>query len=88
MTNIQTTLNSLAFERDVKGIQSLRDNLVTEKMKLDKFFSMFLNKFERKMDPDKTHTPIWDLYKKKSKEYNDLQHSITIADYYLNKFYV
>ena len=88
MNNAQSTLNSLAFDRNVKGIQELRNALVLEKMKLDKFFSMFLSKFERKMDPDRTHTPIWDLYKKKSKEYSELQRTITIADYYLNKFYV
>lgn len=88
MNNAQSTLNKLAFERNIKGIQILRDELVIEKMKLDKFFSMFLNKFERKMDPDKTRTPIWDLYKKKSKEYSELQRTITIANYYLNKFYV
>jgi len=44
-------------------------DLQVQKMKLDKFFSMFLEKFERQMDPDKTDTPVWKLYKNKLKEY-------------------
>jgi hypothetical protein len=42
-----------------------RHTLIVQKMKLDKFFSLFLEKYERKMDPDKTDTPIWKLYKTK-----------------------
>jgi len=54
-------------------------------MRLDKFFSMYLDKFERKMDPEKTNTPIWDLYKKKLREYGDLQQVIKAAEYYMKK---
>jgi hypothetical protein len=46
---------------------------------------MYLDKFERKMDPDQTETPIWNLYKTKAKEYADLNQSITAAEYYLRK---
>ena len=59
--------------------------LVVEKMKLDKFFSMFLEKFERKMDPDKTDTPIWKLYKTKLKEYDKINHGIRTAEYWITK---
>ena len=54
-------------------------------MKLDKFFSMFLEKFERQMDPDKTDTPVWKLYKNKLKEYEKVQHDIRSAEYWINK---
>ena len=56
-----------------------------QKMKLDKFFSMFLEKFERKMDPDKTDTPVWKLYKQKLKEYDDVQRNIKSAQYWISK---
>ena len=46
---------------------------------------MFLEKFERKMDPDKTDTPVWKLYKTKLKEYEKIQHDIRSADYWINK---
>jgi hypothetical protein len=62
-----------------------RQNLIVEKMKLDKFFSMFLEKFERKMDPDNTNTPIWNLYKSKLKEYDKLNHGIRTAEYWITK---
>ena len=62
-----------------------RQHLICEKMKLDKFFSMFLEKFERKMDPDNTDTPIWKLYKTKLKEYGALNQEIKNTQYWINK---
>lgn len=62
-----------------------RSRLQIEKMKMDKFFSMFLEKFERKMDPDKPNTPVWKLYKDKLKEYEKLSHGIKTADYWIAK---
>jgi hypothetical protein len=83
-----TKIVSCASDRDPVGIQNIYVGLLTDRMKLDKFFSMYLDKFERKMDPDKTNTPIWALYKKKLKEYGDLQQAIKVAEYYLKKSYV
>jgi hypothetical protein len=61
------------------------NSLLLEKMKLDKFFSMFLEKFERKMDPDNTNTPIWKLYKTKLKEYEKVDREIKSTMYWINK---
>jgi hypothetical protein len=76
---------SLATDRNYVGIKTVYGQLIVERMRLDKFFSMFLDKFERKMDPENTNTPIWNLYKTKLKEYDDVQRTIKIADYYLTK---
>ncbi len=54
-------------------------------MKLDKFFSLYLEKFERKMDPDKTDTPIWKLYRTKLKEYGALNQEIKNTEYWIAK---
>jgi hypothetical protein len=62
-----------------------RNELMLQKMKLDKFFSMFLEKFERKMDPDKTDTPVWKLYKDKLKEYDKLNQEIRNTEYWIKK---
>ena len=62
-----------------------RDRLVVEKMKLDKFFTLFLDKCEKRLDPDKTNTPEWALYKKKLKEYDKVSHGIKEANYWINK---
>jgi hypothetical protein len=60
-------------------------SLQVEKMKLDKFFSMFLEKFERKMDSDKTDTPVWKLYKTKLKEYEKVNQEIKNTKYWITK---
>jgi hypothetical protein len=59
--------------------------LQIEKMKLDKFFSMFLEKFERKMDSDATDTPVWKLYKTKLKEYEKVSQELKNTQYWINK---
>lgn len=63
-----------------------KTNLVLDKMKLDRFFSLFLDKYGMKMDSDKTNTPVWDLYKKKLKEYTELDVKIKTLDYRISKF--
>jgi hypothetical protein len=60
-------------------------DLQVQKMKLDKFFSMFLEKFERQMDPDRTDTPVWKLYKNKLKEYEKVDHELRATQYWINK---
>lgn len=59
--------------------------LQVEKMKLDKFFSMFLEKFERKMDSDKTDTPVWKLYKTKLREYDKISQELKNTKYWIAK---
>jgi hypothetical protein len=66
-------------------LETKYNNLQVEIMKMDKFFTMFLEKFERKMDPDKTDTPIWKLYKTKSKEYHDLVRELRVTQYYIKQ---
>ena len=61
------------------------NNLLSERMKMDKFFTMFLDKYERKMDPERTDTPIWKLYKQKHKEYGQLCQDIRTTNYYIQR---
>lgn len=61
------------------------NELQVQKMKLDKFFSMYLEKFERKMDPDNTNTPVWKLYKDKLKEYDKIDYEIKATQYWIQK---
>lgn len=78
-------LSAMAGERNYQGIADAKAQLLVERMKLDKFFSMFLDKFERKMDPENTNTPIWKLYKQKMKEYGELERTIKSSTYYLTR---
>ena len=69
--------------RDNKqSLRNLRNGLVVDKMKLDKFFSIFLDSVE--MDLDDTTTPEWITYKQMIKEYHRVERLITTTDYYLN----
>lgn len=76
---------SFATDCNFVELQKTYSKLLSERMKLDKFFSLYLDKFERKMDQENTNTPIWNLYKKKLKEYSDLGQTIKAAEYYLKK---
>jgi len=62
-----------------------REGLYIQKMKLDKFFSLYLEKFGSKMDPDKPNTKIWALYKTKLKEYDNLSREIKAIEYWISK---
>lgn len=62
-----------------------QSNLQIEKMKLDRFFSMYLDKFGSKMDHEKPDTKVWQLYKSKLKEYEDVSRKITHLEYWINK---
>jgi hypothetical protein len=84
MNTIQE-LSNLAGEQNYQAIADSRQTMLVERMKLDKFFSLFLNKFERKMDPENTDTPIWKLYRTKLNEYEQLQRSIKSSTYYLTR---
>ena len=46
---------------------------------------MFLEKFERQMDPEKIDTPVWKLYKAKLKEYAKVNQDLKNEQYWINK---
>ena len=62
-----------------------RNELMMQKMKMDKFFTMYLDKFDKQMDPEKPSTPVWQLYKKKATEYNKLCQEIRNTEYWIKK---
>ena len=71
---------------DKESLKTMYSNLLKERMRQDKFFSMFLEKFERKMDHDKADTPIWKFYKKKREHYANIASLIKSAEYQMRKF--
>jgi hypothetical protein len=82
---MESKIVALATDRDYNGIADIQNELTIQRMKLDKFFTLFLDKFEKKMNPDITNTPVWNLYKTKLKEYESIQRSITLTTYYLKR---
>lgn len=79
---------SFATNQDYKAIKDLRYQMLVERMQMDKFFSKYLDKLGGKMDPQTPNTPIWTLYKKKLREYGELQQAISAAEYYIKKSHV
>lgn len=61
-----------------------QSTLMADKMKLDKFFSLFLDKVGSKMDADTPNTPVWKLYKEKLNEYDKVTRRIKVLEYYIN----
>ncbi|CAB5221639.1 hypothetical protein UFOVP240_227 [uncultured Caudovirales phage] len=70
-----TTTSKIAEYQELLGV----------KMRLDKFFSMFLDQYGDQMDSDNTDTPVWKLYKAKLKEYDTVSRSIKEAEYWMKK---
>jgi hypothetical protein len=62
-----------------------RTSLYGQKMKLDRFFTLYLDKFGSKMDADNPDTKIWKLYKSKLKEYEQLTQKIKHIEYWIAK---
>jgi hypothetical protein len=62
-----------------------QSNLRMEKMRLDRFFSLYLDKFGSKMDHEKPNTKIWQLYKSKLKEYEEINRKIRHLEYWITK---
>jgi hypothetical protein len=63
-----------------------RNELIIEKMKIDKFFSVFLDKHD--LTEENTCTPEWHTYKAMLKNYENIQSLLNTTDYYIKKHYV
>lgn len=82
MDNIQYVSS---MSHDKPKLQELLNEVILQKMKMDKFFSMFLDKFENDMDPNVLSTPIWNLYNNKMAQYRELRQLEVSTKYYLER---
>ncbi len=69
----------------LRELEDLRDKKIVEKMKLDKFFSMFLSAYELDADDDVDESPLWKLYKQKLKEYQNVENTINRTKFYIDQ---
>jgi hypothetical protein len=83
---IETQMLELSMNRDVAGLTKLVADLNQQIRKMDAWFDMFLDKFDRKMDTSETNTPIWQMYNKKFTEYEELKQSIKRVSYFREKY--
>lgn len=61
----------------------MKHDLVIEKMKLDRFFSVFLEQYE--MDEENLDTPEWHTYREMTKEYDRIDRLLKTADFYIKQ---
>lgn len=70
--------------RNPDAIQHYHTQLIIEKMKLDKFFSIFLDRYE--LDDNNTDTLEWKTYRMMTKEYERVEDLIKTTKYYLGEY--
>lgn len=76
-------LNS--YDQDA-SLMDIHSAFVLERMRMDKYFSDYLQEHEKSMATDEDYSnESWQTYKKKLAEYNDNERNITHSKYYLDK---
>jgi hypothetical protein len=71
---------------DSVSVSQLHTFFVIEKMRLDKYFSEFLDENETEMNQSENFdSPSWETYRKKMKEYDDIERLVTHSKYYAAK---
>lgn len=68
---------------DRSNLFNIKSQLQIEKMKLDRFFSIFLE--ENEMDEDLLDTPVWFTYREMLKEYDRVDQLLKTADFYIKQ---
>lgn len=67
-------------------ITDLYHTFIVEKMKLDKYFSQFLDENEEEMNQSENFdSASWQTYREKLKEYDAIERLVTHSKYYLTK---
>jgi hypothetical protein len=69
------------YRADPTKLQSILDKLIVDKMKIDKFFSIFLDNTE--LEETNTDTDDWTTYKEMLKEYERIDHLLTTSRYHI-----
>ena len=68
---------------DRTELDKIYQELIHEKMVLDKFFSFFLA--DNELDHDSPNTPEWKIYKERLKEYTEISNLIKSTEYQMRK---
>ena len=74
--------------RDKDKILKIHTDLVSERNKLDKWFSKFVDMFSENIGEAAVTDPVRVLYDKKYTEYSKISKVINIAETYLKRDYV
>jgi hypothetical protein len=65
-------------------LQEIKNDLIVQKMKLDRFFSVFLDSVE--LSDENVGDDNWITYREMLKDYNEVEHLIRTTDYYIGQY--
>lgn len=65
-------------------LRVIKNNLIVQKMKLDKFFSVFLDNVE--LSEENVGDDNWVTYREMLKDYDQVNHLIRTTDYYIGQY--
>lgn len=82
---IEREISSAFQVGDTKTIATVKEQLIAQRKKLDRWFDRYLDLFSDRMDLLEKSDPVWRLYDKKYASYQEVSRAIIKADYFLGK---
>lgn len=74
-----------SYNKDASLLE-IHNAFIIQKMKMDKYFSVFLDENEHEMNLSENYdSPAWKTYREKLKEYNEVERFVVQSRHYLNK---
>lgn len=84
-SQIENKILKLTTAYDVAGLKKLQEELKAEQKKLDAWFDRYLDMFDKDMDPDNGDTAVWQLYRKKFRQYGEIDDCLTTLNHFGKK---
>lgn len=81
--NLNKTILDLYVKQDISQLSRLKDTLEAEKKDYDVFFDEFLEVFSDKMTENDKTSPVWQAYKKRYEQWNDISANLKTVNYYM-----
>lgn len=82
---IESKILDLTTRRDLVGLKKLQDELKAEQKKLDAWFDRYLDMFDKDMDPENGDTAVWQLYRKKFRQYGEIEDTMKTLTHFGKK---
>lgn len=82
---IESKILQFSLNRDVNGLRQLKADLENEQKKLDVWFDRYLDMFDKDMDPEEGDTAVWQLYRKKFRDYGEVSDTLVSLNYQIKK---
>ena len=83
---LQNRISQCAIRRDIAGLNEIKNDVTTEKERLDRWFNKYLLVQGDHLNPDNPDTIAWSLYNLKMNEYGKLEDRLTTINHYLDKY--